>query len=77
MILESKEMAKNCLWFSTLVSKESNLKRIHKFLNQNKPTEIRTINFETGNKASRIIAWTYLTSQEKKMWQENKHIDNQ
>lgn len=75
MIFESKKIAKNCLWFSTLVSKESNLKRIYKILNQNNPSEIRTINLETGNKSSRIIAWTYLTSQEKKMWQENKHID--
>ncbi|NOR45008.1 MAG: 23S rRNA (adenine(1618)-N(6))-methyltransferase RlmF, partial [Candidatus Delongbacteria bacterium] len=76
MILESKEIAKDCLWFSTLVSKDSNLKKIYKILNQNNPSEIRAINFETGNKTSRIIAWTYLTSQEKKMWQENKHINN-
>ncbi|MDA3885537.1 MAG: 23S rRNA (adenine(1618)-N(6))-methyltransferase RlmF [Candidatus Delongbacteria bacterium] len=72
MILESKEFAKDCLWFSTLVSKESNLKKIYKILKQNNPTEIRTINFETGNKSSRIVTWTYLTSQEKKMWQEKQ-----
>ena len=72
MILESKEIAKDCLWFSTLVSKESNLKKIYRILNQNNPSEIRTINLETGNKTSRMIAWTYLTSQEKKKWQEIK-----
>jgi 23S rRNA (adenine1618-N6)-methyltransferase len=69
MISESKEIAKCCFWFSTLVSKESNLKRIYKILNKNKPSDIRTINIRTGNKTSRIVAWTYLTTKEKKIWQ--------
>jgi len=72
MILESKEFAKNCYWFSSLVSKESNLKRIYKILKKNKVSEIRTINISTGNKMSRIVAWTYLTSKERKMWEESK-----
>jgi 23S rRNA (adenine1618-N6)-methyltransferase len=72
MILESKVFAKDFLWFSTLVSKESNLKRIYRTLKNNNPSEIRTINLKTGNKTSRIIAWTYLSSQQKKKWQEIK-----
>jgi 23S rRNA (adenine1618-N6)-methyltransferase len=76
MISESKEISKNCFWFSFLVSKESNLKRIYKILHENNPTEIRTIEIKTGNKTSRILAWTYLTSKERKMWQENKWNNN-
>lgn len=68
MISESKEYAKSCLWFSTLVSKESNLKAIYKALNKQNPDEIRTININTGNKTSRIVAWTFLTPEEKKKW---------
>jgi len=71
MIAESKAIAKDCLWFSTLVSKESNLKRIYKILDQNNPSEIRTIHIETGNKTSRILAWTYFTAQEKMKWQKH------
>jgi 23S rRNA (adenine1618-N6)-methyltransferase len=76
MISESKEFAKCCFWFSFLVSKESNLKRIYKILHQNNPSEIRTIKIKTGNKTSRIIAWTYLAPKERKMWQKNKWKNN-
>lgn len=68
MISESKEYAKSCLWFSTIVSKESNLKAIYKALNKQNPVEIRTININTANKTSRIVAWTFLTPEEKKKW---------
>lgn len=73
MIAESKAMAKHCFWFSSLVSKESNLKKIYKILGKNKPSEMKTIDITTGNKTSRIVAWTYLTPKEKRSWQENKH----
>jgi len=76
MISESKEVAKYCFWFSFLVSKESNLTRIYKILHEIKPTEIRTIEIKTGNKISRIITWTYLTSKERTKWQENKWKNN-
>jgi len=72
MISESKTFAKCCFWFSTLVSKESNLKKIYKILQKNESTEIKTINIRTGNKVSRIVAWTYLTSAERRDWRRNR-----
>lgn len=72
MILESKEFGKSCFWFSSLVSKESNLKRIKQFLEKNNPTETKIINIGTGNKKSRILAWTYLTPKERNIWRENR-----
>lgn len=72
MIAESKEFAKSCLWFSALVSKESNLKKIYKTLEKTKPTKIKTITIGTGNKASRIVAWSYFTSSERKVWWKSK-----
>jgi 23S rRNA (adenine1618-N6)-methyltransferase len=68
MILESKKWAKQCFWFSTLVSKQSNLKGIYQTLNKVKAKDIRTIEMATGNKSSRIAAWTYLTEGEQKEW---------
>ena len=68
MIRESEKYAKNCYWFSTLVSKQSNLKGIHKTLEERDAQQIRTIPMGTGNKSSRIVAWTFLTKEEQKEW---------
>ena len=68
MIYESKVFSKNCLWFTCLVSKHSNLKRINTVLNKNNPAEIKTIDISVGNKTNRIIAWTYFTPAERATW---------
>ncbi len=70
MIRESEEFAKSCFWFSTLVSKQSNLKGIYKLLEKVKPTQLKTIAMGTGNKSSRIVAWTFLSKEEQKAWKE-------
>ncbi|MFD0977284.1 23S rRNA (adenine(1618)-N(6))-methyltransferase RlmF [Salinimicrobium gaetbulicola] len=70
MIRESEEFAKSCFWFSTLVSKQSNLKGIYKLLEKVKPTQLKTIAMGTGNKSSRIVAWTFLSKEEQKVWKE-------
>ncbi len=68
MIKESKQYYQKCFWFTTLVSKEKNLKGIYNSLNDIKATEVKTINMRTANKISRIIAWTFLTKDEQKQW---------
>jgi 23S rRNA (adenine1618-N6)-methyltransferase len=68
MIKESKNFAKNCLWFSTLVSKQSNLKGIYNALETMGAKQVKTIPMGTGNKSSRIVAWTYLNKEERKQW---------
>ena len=70
MIRESKIFSKNCYWFSTLVSKQSNLRGIHKLLKKIEANQIKTIPMGTGNKYSRIVAWTFLTKEEQKEWVE-------
>lgn len=72
MIRESKKFSKNCFWFSTLVSKQSNLKGIYKSLEIIDANQIRTIPMGSGNKSSRIVAWTFLTKEERKEWRETK-----
>ena len=68
MIRESKNFSNNCYWFTSLVSKQSNLKRIHEVFKEVDTTEIKEIAMGTGNKSSRILAWTFLTNAEKKDW---------
>jgi 23S rRNA (adenine1618-N6)-methyltransferase len=68
MISESKKFFKNCFWFSTLVSKESNLKRIYKLLEQVGANQVKMIPLGTNNKSSRIVAWTFFTEDEKQTW---------
>ena len=72
MVAESKKIAKNCYWFSTLVSKQSNLKGIYKSLEDNKAVQVKTIPMGTGNKSSRIVAWTFLSKDEQKEWRETR-----
>jgi len=68
MIRESKLFSKNCYWFSTLVSKQSNLKVINITLEKIGATQIETIPMGTGNKTTRIIAWTFFSKEEQKKW---------
>ena len=68
MVRESEKFGKNCYWFSTLVSKQSNVNQIYKALDQHKANAIKTIPMGTGNKSSRIVAWTFLSALEQKEW---------
>lgn len=72
MIRESKKIAKNCFWFSTLVSKQSNLKGIYKLLEKIEADQVKTIPMGTANKSSRIVAWTFLSRAEQKVWRETR-----
>ncbi len=72
MIRESETFSKNCYWFSTLVSKQSNLKGIYKLLEKVEANQIKRIPMGTGNKSSRIVAWTFLSREEQKEWRETR-----
>ncbi len=68
MIEESKLFAKQCNWFTTLISKSENLPAIYAMLERAGAVETRTNNMNTGNKVSRIVAWTFLTVTELEEW---------
>ena len=71
MIKESELFAKNCFLFSTLVSKQSNLPQIYRMLGNVKANH-QTIPMGTSNKSTRIVAWTFLTKKEQKVWKERR-----
>lgn len=68
MIRESKKFADNCLWFSSLVSKKTNLKAFYKSLDKMEAKRVKTIEIGTGNKISRILAWTFKDKEEQEIW---------
>lgn len=72
MIHQSKKFGKSCFWFSTLISKQSNLKGVYKVLKQAEAVKVETIPMGQGNKKSRIVAWTFLTEEEQKKWKNTK-----
>jgi len=72
MIRESKLRPNSCFWFSTLVSKKSNIKKVAKILEEMKAVQVKTIPMGTGNKSSRIVAWTFLSTEEQKEWRETR-----
>lgn len=68
MIRESKKFSKNCLWFSSLVSKKANLNSFDKSLKKMEVKQVKTIPMGTGNKSSRILAWSYFSEKEAELW---------
>lgn len=72
IIRESKLFWNQCFWFSTNVSKQSNLKAIYSQLETLSPQEVKTIPMGQGNKVSRIVAWTFLDKKQQKAWRDLK-----
>ena len=71
MIMQSVKFSKNCLYFSTLVSKKENLPEIYRTLKSLKPNEIETIEMTQGQKITRIVVWSFLSKEEQKLWSKN------
>jgi len=72
MVRESEIFSDNFLWFSTLVSKQSNLRGIYKSLDKYRASKVKTIPMGTGNKSSRIVAWTFMDKKEQSQWRESR-----
>jgi 23S rRNA (adenine1618-N6)-methyltransferase len=68
MIRESKSFGQSCLWFTTLISKESNLKGALRVIESAGAADVRIIPMSQGNKASRMVGWTFLTSELRNDW---------
>ncbi|MEJ5996456.1 23S rRNA (adenine(1618)-N(6))-methyltransferase RlmF [Pedobacter sp. Du54] len=71
MIDESKVFSKQVLWFTSLVSKSENLPAVYAMLKRADTADVRTNSMVTGNKVSRIVAWTFLSVKEQEDWVKN------
>jgi len=72
LIRQSKNFSDSCFWYSTLVSKQTNLKYYYETLDDAKAVEVVTIPMGQGNKTSRILAWSFLTTEQQKLWKNAK-----
>ncbi|MGE8068916.1 23S rRNA (adenine(1618)-N(6))-methyltransferase RlmF [Pseudomonas sp. NPDC089569] len=71
LISESAQVARQVLWFSTLVSKASNLPAIQTALNKAGALESRVVEMGQGQKQSRLVAWTFQTPAEQQAWRQH------
>lgn len=60
MIKESKGHSEDCRYFTSLVSKESNLPAINKALINTQVKSSKIIQMGQGNKQSRIVVWSFM-----------------
>lgn len=68
MIEQSATIAKRCLWFTSLVANERNLKPLEAQLQRYHPTDIRILPLRQGQKQSRILAWTFQSKKDRLRW---------
>ncbi|SDK40582.1 23S rRNA m(6)A-1618 methyltransferase [Methylophilus rhizosphaerae] len=59
MISESRQFAKQCVWFTTLVSKATNLPLVYRELKKVQARTVKTVEMAQGQKQSRFVAWSF------------------
>ena len=70
LIQESREVHDQVYWFSTLVSKESNLPAVLRGLKKVGAPFVRTVEMAQGQKKSRYVAWSFLHASAQRAWHE-------
>jgi 23S rRNA (adenine1618-N6)-methyltransferase len=68
MVDESTHYRQQCLWFTSLVSKQTTLASVHNKLKEANVVESRIIEMAQGQKISRFVVWTFLTPLQRKEW---------
>lgn len=72
MIRQSKQFSESVLWFTTSVSKQSNLNTVYQELEKANAFDVVTIPMGQGNKTSRVVAWTFLNKEQEQKWVKEK-----
>lgn len=67
MIRESAQFSTQVLWFTSLVSKKENLYQLTSLLKTVKALEVKVIDMAQGQKISRILAWTFIPQEKRKI----------
>ncbi|MEG7362637.1 23S rRNA (adenine(1618)-N(6))-methyltransferase RlmF [Pseudomonas citronellolis] len=68
MASESREVAQQVQWFSSLVSKAGNLDDFRRALKKAGALQVRTLDMAQGQKQSRFVAWTFLDAEARAAW---------
>ncbi|MHA6494190.1 23S rRNA (adenine(1618)-N(6))-methyltransferase RlmF [Pseudomonas borbori] len=72
LIKESAEVGQQVFWFTSLISKASNLPGVYSALNKVGALDVRTVEMAQGQKQSRFVAWTFLTPEQQQNWRRNR-----
>lgn len=68
MVDQSTEVAEQCLWFTSLVSKKDNLQPLHRILSKANVVDFKVVEMAQGQKTSRFIAWTFTKKSQRFMY---------
>ena len=74
MIAESSQRPGLCLWFTSLVSKETSVPPIVRALQAAHVRERRIIDLTHGQKRSRIVAWSFLDERARRDWRNARWV---
>lgn len=75
MIEESASVRSQVFWFSTLVSKESNLPGVRQALKAVNAFDVQVVGMTQGQKKSRFVAWTFLNAEAQQRWRTERWIN--
>ena len=70
MMNESQSFAQQVMWFTSLVSKNDNVRPLKRLLNQIGAKQVKVVSMSQGQKVSRLIAWSFLTDEELSAWKQ-------
>jgi len=70
LIKESVQVGQQVLWFSSLISKASNLPGVYTALKQAGALQVQTVEMAQGQKQSRFVAWTFQTPEQHQAWRQ-------
>jgi 23S rRNA (adenine1618-N6)-methyltransferase len=68
MISQSRPLARNILWFSSLVSRQEHLPQLFAQIERIGARQWRTLDMAQGQKISRAVAWSFHTPAEAQHW---------
>lgn len=72
LVAESAAHGQQVLWFTSLVSKASNLPGIEAALKKAGAVEQRVVAMGQGQKQSRMVAWTFQDAEARKLWRQQR-----
>lgn len=67
-VAESVACARQCLWFTTLVSKNTTLAPLYRAIEQAGARAVRTVPMGQGQKISRFVAWSFFDAAGQADW---------
>ncbi|RWU25364.1 23S rRNA (adenine(1618)-N(6))-methyltransferase RlmF [Pseudomonas alkylphenolica] len=72
LVAESAALGQQVLWFTSLVSKASNLPGIQAALKKAGAADLQVVEMGQGQKQSRMVAWTFQDANARQLWRQQR-----